>query len=379
MIDPAQFIGALNRNQIDFICGVPDSLMKGFCNYACNTLDQKHHQITANEGSAVGLAIGHYLSTGRMSLVYMQNSGLGNCLNPLISLADKRVYGIPMLLMIGWRAEMKQDGDQASDEPQHIRQGQLTVEQLELMGMPYEILGPDTDFEAKINSLTAKAVEDSIPVALIIRKEAFEKTSLESEDESWALTREQAIGSILENLPSEVPIVSTTGMTSRELFEIREKRDMGTHRDFLCVGGMGHASQIAAGVARNLSNDKKILCLDGDGAVAMHMGGLATNANIGNLIHLVLNNGRHDSVGGQPNILAGLKLSEIAEKMGYGLACRVENNSEIAKCINEALKSETSCFVEVMCKSGARKDLGRPTKTPQQNKQNFMKFIEDIS
>ncbi|MCB0394508.1 MAG: phosphonopyruvate decarboxylase, partial [Bdellovibrionales bacterium] len=272
MLDPKKFLESLNRNKIDFATGVPDSLLKDVCAYITDHFPSDRHIIATNEGSAIGLAIGHYLSTARPALVYMQNSGLGNTINPLTSLADPKVYGIPMILMIGWRGEVV-EGEQIHDEPQHKKQGLVTLEQLDLLDIPFQVIDANSNIDEVIDELIEVTMEISGPVALVVRKGTFEKYKLKSANENSQLpTRESAIEKIVEVLPNEIPIVSTTGMASRELFEIRKRNNMGHQRDFLTVGGMGHALQIATGIALNKPSSK-VVCIDGDGALLMHTGG----------------------------------------------------------------------------------------------------------
>ncbi|WP_342350595.1 phosphonopyruvate decarboxylase [Clostridium neonatale] len=298
MINVESFYNTLKSYEIDFFTGVPDSLLKSFCAYISDQ-EEKSNIIAANEGNAIGLAAGYYLSSGKIPLVYMQNSGIGNAVNPLVSLADKLVYKIPMLLLIGWRGEPGK-----KDEPQHKKQGIITVELMESIGISYEVISKDTtndDIKNVLKRAYNYMIETKEPYAIIVRKETFEEyasTCLGDSKNKFELSREQAIEIILSEINKESVIVSTTGMASRELFEIREKRNEGHNKDFLTVGSMGHASQIALGIAINKRNTK-VYCLDGDGALIMHMGGMAIigNQNVNNYVHIVINNGAHDSVG----------------------------------------------------------------------------------
>ena len=346
---------------------------------ACITvkLPAERHVVATNEGSAVGLAIGHYLATGRPALVYMQNAGLGNTVNPLTSLADPEVYGIPMILMIGWRGEILADGKQVHDEPQHVKQGQVTLQQLEILGIPYEIIDSQTnEIEPVLNGLITKAFSRSGPVALVVRKQTFSQFKLpEPLVTKEKMSREEAIRIVLSALPDNIPVVATTGKASRELFELRKQSGTGYERDFLTVGGMGHAAQIAAGIALARA-DLKVACFDGDGAVLMHMGALAISADCPNLLHIVINNGAHDSVGGQPTKGASLDFSRIALACGYDWTSQAETSTEIISAIGHWLANPVSTFLEIKCKLGARADLGRPDRSPSQNKAGFMQFIK---
>ena len=376
MIDPVEFIAALEKLDIRFVAGVPDSLLKEVCACLTARFPPKQHVIATNEGSAVGLAIGHYLATGRPALVYMQNAGLGNVVNPIASLADPQVYGIPMVLLVGWRGEILADGSQLHDEPQHVKQGQITLSQLDLLGIQFRVVdGQTSAIEPILRELADLSLSKSCPVALVVRKHTFSPFQLKAKDAATALTREEAIGAVISALPPDVPIVSTTGMASRELFEIRKSSGMGHGRDFLTVGGMGHASQIAAGIAM-ARPERKIVCLDGDGAVLMHMGGLAINADCPNLLHVVINNGAHDSVGGQPTKGALLDFTRIAKACGYARVFHAATKDEIVSQIRAMLDGSGSSLLEIKCRRGARADLGRPDRSPAQSKLNFMQFLQ---
>ena len=379
MIDPIEFIETLKKHDIRFVTGVPDSLLKDVC--ACITahFSTPHHIIATNEGSAVGLAIGHYLATGRTALIYMQNSGLGNTVNPVASLVDPQVYGIPMIFMIGWRGEILSNGKQLHDEPQHKKQGQITLSQLDILDIPYRIVdGSHEKIEAIMENLVQLSLQRSGPVALIIRKNTFSSFKLinppQENNEDLPLTREAAISSIIASLPEDVAIVSTTGMASRELFELRKENNQGHQRDFLTVGGMGHAGQIAAGIAFSRP-ELKVVCIDGDGAILMHTGGLANSADCRNLVHIVINNGAHDSVGGQPTKGRTLDFTAIAKACGYSRVALAKNAEEIERQMKAFLECGTSAFLEIKCRRGNRADLGRPDRIPMKNKEDFMAFM----
>lgn len=377
-IIPSRFLSAMKSSGISFVTGVPDSLLKEINACFLDSLSETEHIIAANEGSAIGLGLGHYLSSGTPALVYMQNSGVGNCVNPLVSLADPLVMGCPMLLLIGWRGEIKDDGDQLKDEPQHKQQGRTTLGILDVLEIPYQVIDYETDPEVCLEAMVNKAIERQGPVAMVVRKGSFsawDRNNLEEKDEAL-MSRESAIRTVLDILPNSIPIVATTGMPSRELFELREIDQIGHHRDLLCVGGMGHAVSISAGIAFSRIN-KRVVCLDGDGAMLMHLGALTNASMCKNLIHIVINNGAHDSVGGQPTRAAELDLSEIAKACGYGKVARASSPEAAKKHLQKMLKSDQSCYLEILCRKGNRSDLGRPSQTPVQNKTDFMKFLSE--
>ena len=368
MIKVDAFFNCLRASDVTFFTGVPDSLLKSFCAYVTDTCGD-NHVIAANEGGAVGLAAGHYLATGKPALVYMQNSGQGNAVNPLCSLADPDVYSIPMVLLIGWRGEPG-----VKDEPQHVKQGKVTVPLFETLGIPIEIL-PNDEFAALelTRNMVEKAKAESCPVALVVRKGLFAEYKLQNKKPDIAtLPREQAIEGVLRALPKDAVIVSTTGMISREVYETRERLGQGHARDFLTVGSMGHASMIALGIAK-AQPSREVYCLDGDGASIMQMGSMAIvgQSGCGNLTHIVFNNAAHDSVGGQPTVGGAINLMSLAVSLGYD----VQPLENALRLCASALKRNRPVFVEVKVAKGARKDLGRPKEPPQVNKNLFMETL----
>jgi len=369
MISPKNFYDYLIENQVEFFSGVPDSLLKDICAYITDNTSSQNNIIAANEGNAVGLAAGYHMATGKIPMVYMQNSGIGNAVNPLLSLTDKEVYNIPLLLMIGWRGEGK-------DEPQHVKQGRVTNDLLDAMGVPYLILDEDETIAKKqIDEALAEIKKTNTVFALVVRKGIFEKYSIKQKIESnYNLSREEAIKVIVDQLQGDELIVSTTGKTSRELFEYREEKGQKHNADFLTVGSMGHASQIALGIAINKPK-RKVICIDGDGAVLMHMGAFAIVGaqSPQNYLHIVVNNGAHESVGGQPTVAFDIDIPAIAKANNYKYTKRVSNESEL----KEALENVDAypALIEVMTKVGARDNLGRPTIKPVDNKKDFMQNI----
>ncbi|OGT06728.1 MAG: phosphonopyruvate decarboxylase [Gammaproteobacteria bacterium GWF2_41_13] len=368
-INCALLFDCLRSNGINFFAGVPDSLLKDFCAYVTDNASNKEHIIAANEGAAVALATGHYLATGKVPLVYFQNSGLGHATNPLLSLADKEVYSIPMIMMIGWRGEPG-----VKDEPQHVKQGRVQNNLLDAMEIPYKILDEKvSDVAVFVNEMVRMAANQSSPVAIVVRGDTFEPyKATKKEISPYVVEREAAIQEVLRNLSGQEVVVSTTGKISRELFECRVANHEGHQNDFLTVGSMGHASQIALGIA--LSSDKKVICLDGDGAVIMHMGSLAISglSKVENFVHIVLNNGAHDSVGGQPTVGFKIDLVSIAKACGYQEAISVSLKDEIVPALKKLMSVSGPVFLEIRVKKGSRTNLGRPTKSPLENKKLLM-------
>ena len=378
MISPKFFYDTLANCGIDFYAGVPDSLLKNLCAYITDHADADHNIIAANEGGAMGLAAGHYLATGHIPVVYMQNSGEGNIINPLASLTDPDVYNIPVLLVIGWRGKPG-----VHDEPQHVKQGKVTTGLLNVMGIDYTVLSKEEDkAEAQIRKAVAHMQATRQCYALVIEKDTFENYQLNSQSSIFnlQLSREEAIQTVAAALGEKDCIVSTTGMISRELFEYRTAKNEGHERDFLTVGSMGHASQIALGIALAKS-DRRVWCFDGDGATIMHMGSMAIVASKApkNYVHVVFNNGAHDSVGGQPTVGLKIDLPAVAKAVGYKTVYSVVNKEkleEILSIFNSQFSIfDAPVFLEVKVKKGNRKDLGRPTTTPIQNKEALMEFL----
>lgn len=373
MIDAVSFLALLQRSGVGFFAGVPDSLLQPLC-VQLSMLPANRHVIAANEGSAVGLVAGYHLATGAIGCVYMQNSGLGNAVNPLTSLMDAEVYGIPALLLIGWRGELL-DGKQVHDEPQHVKQGRITLDLLDCLGIPHVVLhGETTDVENVVDHTVTRARTESRPVALVVRKGSFGGADADLPASEYSLTREEGLKAVLAGIPDDAVVVSTTGKASRELYEIRMGSARQPSRDFLTVGSMGHALQIASGIALAKA-EKTVVCIDGDGALIMHMGGMTTSATLPNLLHVVMNNGAHESVGGQPTAGFAIDMPALARACGYGAAWRATERAEIGHILKAALSERRSSFVEIRTRSGARANLGRPENTPQEAKRGFMQSL----
>lgn len=377
MIKPEHFFDLLKTNGIDFFTGVPDSLLKNICAYITDHVSKDNNIIAANEGGAIALGTGYHLTTGRIPLIYMQNSGIGNAINPLLSLVDKKIYSIPMLIMIGWRGEPG-----VKDEPQHIKQGEVTTKLLDVMNIPYEVI-PETFEEAKmiIEKSIDYAKKNNCPFALVIRKNTFENYKLQNiVSTNFEMTREDAIKIIVNSLDKDDIIVSTTGKTSRELFEYRRELGQSHENDFLTVGSMGHANQIALGIALQKPN-KQVYCFDGDGAIIMHTGsmGIIGDLNPLNFKHIMFNNGSHDSVGGQSTIGFNTNFTNIAEAFNYKYVKKVQTISELQKNCKHLKSVKGPAFIEICVNKGARKNLGRPISTPQENKIALMNNLKALT
>jgi phosphonopyruvate decarboxylase len=363
---------AFDEVGVSFYTGVPDSLLKDFCAYVSRELPAEQHLIGHNEGACVSLAAGHYMATGKPALVYMQNSGQGNAVNPLGSLAHHDVYGIPMVLLIGWRG---QPG--VKDEPQHRVQGGITLPILDQLGIPHRNLGLDDEAAvADAKWAAAHAVERGGPVALVVSKGTFEPESAPKADSGFKREREAAIKTFVESVDAADAVFATTGKAGRELDEVRIALESDPAPDFLNVGAMGHVNQIALGVAL-AQPERRVWCLDGDGAILMHMGALAIVGRHGgeNFKHVVLNNGVHDSVGGQPSVGLEIDIPAIAKACGYKSVERVGDDDDLAAALKRLADTPGPCLLEVGLAPGARKDLGRPKTTTAERRQRLMDWL----
>ena len=356
---------------VDFFTGVPDSQLKQLCDclYAKYGVCNERHIIAANEGNSVAIAAGYHLATGKIPAVYLQNSGEGNIINPVASLLNDKVYAIPCIFIIGWRGEPG-----VHDEPQHVYQGEVTLKLLEDMGITAFVVDKNTteeELKSWVNS-SKPLLANGKQVAFVIKKGALSYENEARYRNDFSMNREEIIRHIA-SVAKDNPVISTTGKISRELFEIREAEKQGHQYDFLTVGSMGHCSSIALGVAINKSNTK-IWCIDGDGAALMHLGAMAVigSSRLQNLVHIVINNGAHETVGGMPTVATQTNLVGIAKACGYDYAVSVEDYKSLDKELSRAKNAEKLVFIEVKAALGARADLGRPTTTALQNKTNFM-------
>lgn len=361
----------------DFYTGVPDSQLKALCNYLMKTygIDPKHHIIAANEGNCVGIAAGYYLSTGKIPVIYLQNSGEGNIINPVASLLNNRVYAIPTIFIIGWRGE-----PEGHDEPQHRFQGEITLKLLDDMDIENYVIGTDTtDVEMlEVMKEYRQMLKKGRCVAFVIRKGAITYDEKVVYKNGNLLTREEIIEYVTKFSGND-PIICTTGKASRELFEIRERGKTSHKYDFLTVGSMGHVSSIALGVSINRP-DNKVWCIDGDGAALMHMGAMAIIGNIApqNMVHIVINNGAHETVGGMPTVTCTMNMCQLASACGYKYVVRVNTLNELSRELMNAKEKKELCFIEILSSIGAREDLGRPTVSPVDNKERFMMYLQSL-
>ncbi len=374
-IKPQEFFNHLASQKVEFFTGVPDSLLKDFCLCIDENVSSHNHVITANEGNAVALGTGYYLSSKKLPLVYMQNSGLGNAINPLLSLCHQEVYSVPMLLVIGWRGE-----PESKDEPQHLKQGKIQNELLSVMDIPYQVMSSETDdIESMIYKCCKKAIDESKPVAIVIKKNTFDTYKVDKIPNNKILaSREVYLDFILQNIPDDSVVISTTGKTSREIFEIRYRTSGLHNKDFLNVGAMGHCSSIALGIAISKPN-KKVFCIDGDGALIMHMGNLSTVGYQGppNFNHILFNNSAHESVGGQETSANTINFQLLAKSNNYKNFSKISDYKQLKPQFFDFYNKPGPNFLELTIKQGAREDLGRPTIDFKESKKAFMNFLDE--
>jgi len=369
MIKIDSFINELKKNDLKFSSGVPDSLFKDLC-FGFEKKFNKDHVTAANEGSAVGIGIGYYLSTQRIPIVYMQNSGLGNAINPLISLADKNVYNVPLFLIIGWRGEKHKS---FVDEPQHISQGKVTEDFLKNLNIKYKIINANTNYKNEIKKLKNHAKKKLQVVALLIKKNSFEKIKKKKSIQNKNLLRENILEILINKMPKKSIVVSTTGILSRELNEVI-KRNKASINNLMCVGGMGHAISVASGLAKKQRG--KIFCFDGDGAITMHLGSLATSSKLNNIVHIVFNNYSHESVGGHDNSAKHVKFYKVAKNLGYKHSVLCNKKNKILDSLKKSLKSKGSFFIEIITAKGHRSNISRPSEKMINLKNKFIDSIQ---
>ena len=369
MIDVKDIISYFESKNVNFFTGVPDSQLSSFCDYVEENCE---NIIAANEGNALAIATGYNLATDKYPVVYLQNSGLGNIVNPVTSLTHKKVYSIPVIYVIGWRGEPG-----VHDEPQHIKQGAITPDLLDLLDISHINITKDSEFNELVDAFENDFLEklnNGESVAIVVSKKAFKDYKIKKENDN-ILTREQAIQTIVDHLTEEDIVVSTTGKSSRELFEYREALNQGHGNDFLTVGSMGHSSSIALGVA--LNTEKKVFCFDGDGALLMHMGSIALigSKKPENFYHVMFNNSAHESVGGLPTIMNQIEIEDLVLSCGYYKVYNARNLDELKEVLPLFIKDQGPVFLNIDVDISSRKDLGRPTTTPNENKNEFKKRL----
>ena len=375
MIDPSLLYENFRKNGIDFFVGVPDSLLKELNNFIEKAVSNKKNITAANEGNAIAIATGYHLATKKIPLVYMQNSGLGNCINPLTSLTNESTYRIPMVLLIGWRGEPGY-----TDEPQHLMPGKILKKQLKLLDIKTFFLNKNTDAKTIVGKVINETVKNSLPVALVVSKNTFSPNLINKKKTIFKgnLSRYDAIKYIATELKDDI-VIATTGKASRELYEIR-KADKQSMHDFLTVGSMGHVSSIAMGVALG-QEQKNVICIDGDGSLLMHMGsmGVIGDKKIKNIKHFVINNGCHESVGGQISAGSTIDFCKIAKACRYTYVKRCENMQDLKSTVKESKGLKGPVFIEVYVNNDSARDLGRPKESPIENKKNFVNFLSKKS
>ena len=352
MIKVDALINLLKKNNTNFFTGVPDSVLKELSSYLKN---KRNHIIATNEGAAVSIGIGHYLSTKKIPCIYMQNSGLSNALNPLISIAHKKVYSIPLILVIGWRGSPR-----IKDEPQHNVKGKITQQLLKLLNIKYTVLKSNKDF-AKFDKQIKYAKKSKSIVACLIERGTLQKIiKSNSKKDFYNLDKEFFLKKLLEELPSKSKVIASTGYNSRELMYLRKKFNFNNSKDFYMVGGMGHTSSVALGFS--LSSKNKTFCIDGDGSFLMHLGSIMTAGNFANknFKYILLNNNTHDSVGGQSTNADNIDFDRLSKSLGFKKFYSIKKKQNLRKIIKNFIKINSPSFLEVKVTNSKIKKLPRP-------------------
>jgi phosphonopyruvate decarboxylase len=355
MIKVNSLIDLLKKNNSNFYTGVPDSVLKEL-SYSLQKKGKKNHIIATSEGSAVSLGIGHYLSTRKVPCVYMQNSGLSNALNPLISIAHKKVYSIPLILIIGWRGSPK-----IKDEPQHNVKGKITESILKLLNIKYTIIRTNSDLKEFDKRIKIAKKNKTIVACLIEQGTLEKKKNLVKKNDFYKLNKELFLKTLLHTIEKNTKIISSTGYNSRELMYLRDKYKIKNSSDFYMVGGMGHTSSVALGYS--LFSKKKTICIDGDGSFLMHLGSIKTAGTFANtnLKYILLNNNSHDSVGGQNTHVNDIDLEKLSKSLGFKKFFSINDDKNMKKKIQNFLKGNSLNFLEVKVSNSKIKKLPRPT------------------
>ena len=355
MILVKELFNTLKKNKISFFTGVPDSVLKNLLSYF-NKFYNSKHIIAVNEGSAVSIGMGYYLSTKKIPCVYLQNSGLGNAINPLISIANQKVYSIPLLLIIGWRGSPNK-----KDEPQHMAKGKITTRLLKLLDINYCVLRDKKDL-GSLSKLIKNARITKKTVACLIENKILKSNKKYSQIKKkiGLPYRRDFILQLLKQISNDTKIISTTGYTSRELAQIRKEKKLFKGKDFYMVGGMGHASMVSFGYS--LNSKKQVICLDGDGSILMHLGSIRTFGYFGHskLKHILLNNNAHESVGGQPTTAAKIDFKKLVKSLGYKNYFKISKSEQMNFIIKSFLTSKGPSFLEVLINEGTLNNLSRP-------------------
>ena len=355
MIKASTLINSLKKNNSDFFTGVPDSVLKEL-SFSLKNKNKKNHIIASNEGAAVSIGIGNYLSTKKIPVIYMQNSGLSNALNPLISIAHKKVYSIPLILIIGWRGSPR-----VKDEPQHDVKGKITEQILKLINIKYTILRSNSDIN-KFDKQIKLAKKNKSIIACLIEQGTLEKsTNIKKKQDFYNLDKELFLKNLLENLNKKTKIISSTGYNSRELMYLREKYKFKNSKDFYMVGGMGHTSSVALGYS--LSSNNKTICIDGDGSLLMHLGSIKTAGTFANknFKYILLNNNTHDSVGGQSTYANNIDFKKLSKSLGFKKFYSIDNKKNLKTIIKKFMSENNLSFLEVKVTNSKIKNLPRPS------------------
>jgi len=351
MIDVRHFVDELIRQDANVFTGIPCSYLTPLIHEVIARKETRY-VLASSEGDALAIASGIWLAGG-MGVVFCQNSGLGNMVNPLTSMNEP--FGIPALLLVTWRGKPG-----VKDEPQHKRMGEITPELLSLIGVEWELLPQEEGTALEVLKRACNFIRRvQRPYALVMSRSTF------TSDEDIAIpssnypSRSEALAAFLDNVDAGAVVIATTGKTGRELFTLDDRCG-----HFYCVGSMGYASSVAHGIA--LGSKRRVYLLDGDGAAIMHMGNLTSigSSHPANLIHIVLDNGCYDSTGAQPTASTSVDFVALALAVGYAQAQSCRSQGDFVLALRSHLPGTGPRLLHVPIRMGSMSQLGRPTTTP---------------
>lgn len=352
MIYVEDLLNTLKKKKINFFTGVPDSVLKNL-----TYKFKKNHISVNNEGTAVSLAAGYYLATGKLPCVYMQNSGLGNAINPLISITNKNIYSIPSILIIGWRGSPN-----SKDEPQHQVMGKKTKQILKLLGIKYFVARNKKDLE-KFEKMIEYSRSKLTSIACLIERSSIKNKKSKTQKKiinKYKVYRYNFIKELVDLIKIKSNVISSTGFISRELDHILSKKKYLNIKPFYMVGGMGHSASLTLGVS--LKSKKQNICLDGDGALLMHLGSLGIVKKYGkkNFKYILLRNDTHESVGCQPTNSTHINYKILSKSFGFRKYLLITKELDFKNVVKKLINSPGPSFLEVRIKNGSISNLGRP-------------------
>jgi phosphonopyruvate decarboxylase len=360
MIELKNLVELLKKEKFGPIMGVPCSVFKHFLNFIINKKSFEHYACSS-EGESLGLAAG-FAMAGKYPIIYMQNDGYGNVINPLSSL--QLMYELPALLMISWRGEPGK-----KDAPQHKLMGETLLGLLEIFDIPYAVVNKG-NIESEIVNAKKYMKKKQKPYALIFKKGTIENFEVKKEESK--LNNRYDYLEILKNCLNKYDIIlGTTGFTGRELFQT-----VSCNSKFYMMGSMGCLSSMGLGLAKSY-HKKTVYVLDGDGALLMKLGSLSTIGNYqpDNLIHICFDNNQYESTGGQKTTASTTNFVKLAEACNYKKAIMIDNTSHFEKIISKISLLEKPLFLHIKITSGTIENLKRPSFSPIEMKKKFMESL----